>query len=466
MKHSFFLLDKNQGFPGRKPNLYWRYKPGKLWPKRIYEKCAPGVKAREAQRVELTRQIQAGTWVHPLQRRASTINFAAFAMQIIQARIDKGVGKNESPPNKTERGHVVNHLIPAFGHLTLPELAVFKVIKNGFDGALGEDAETRATRINHKGLSGRMVRNIHTTLRTILLYAEDENLIDNLPPPLQVKRDHLPAPIDRDPEWRPRMKYARSEVVALAKCEPIPAVRRTQLLTYFCTGPRYMELARQKVRHYDRDMMPLHSLTVSNSKAGRHAIGTMRHIPVLPELQLWLDWYLDEEYERVHGKPPEPDDYLFPPYTAHGKSSGKGYITHNAHAKQLLMNDLPMAGLQSKLQAVEGVRLRERGIHAARKTFISLWRSASERDDLLRALTHKGTDDSVLDAYTHWEWKALCDEISKIRYGLPLPPYRSAPPIQLVPRGYEIDAGSDSSKIIALNPDASGTPRRQKHRQT
>jgi hypothetical protein len=457
----FYLLDKNKGKPGRKPNLWWRYKPPGS--PQAQEPCRPGVKAREAQRVELTRQIEAGTWIHPSKRKVARMTFEAFALRVVELRTEKGVGKNESPPNKTERGHVVNHLIPAFGKYTFPELSSFKLIKDGFDGALDDD-EPAPTAINHKGLSGRMIRNVHTTFRTILHYAVDEGLMDVLPPPLQVRRDQLPPCRDVDPQWREWNKFERSEVIAIANAQDIVTCRRTSLLTFFCTGPRYCELAEQRVHHYNRDGQPLNMLTVRAAKLGRHAAeGQVRHVPVLPELQLWLDWYLDEEYEILFGHRPRPDDYLFPPYTAHGKSSGVGYITHSAHHKQFVRNDMPAAGIGRPPEARGAVRV-DRGIHDARRTLIGLMRSARCDDRLIRAMTHRGTSDNVLDAYTNWEWAALCQELSKVRFGLPLPPYRNAPPIQLVPpvpSGRGIDVVSDLPRITAVKSTTSGYRRKR-----
>lgn len=447
----FYLWDKNKDKPGRKPNLWWRYTPpGHAKP--AQEKCKPGVKAREAQRVELTRQIQAGTWIHPSERKASRMTFEAFALMVLEERAEKGVGKNEDLT--TERGHVVNHLIPAFGRHTLPELTVFKVVKDGFDGSLDKTDKPSSVPINDKGLAGRTVRNIHSTFRMILQYAVDEGLIDTLPAPLTVKRDHLPPIVDKDPAWRTWNKFDRSEVVAFANAAAIPTCRRVALLTFFCTGPRYIELSQQRVHHYNRDGQPLNMLTVSAAKLGRHAQeGQVRHVPVLPELQLWLDWYLDEEYEILFGHRPRPTDYLFPPYTAHGKSSGVGFITHNAHHKQFIRNDLPAAGLARSRDERGTVRV-DRGIHDARRTLIGLLRSARADDRLIRAMTHKGTSDNVLDFYTSWEWKALCQELSLVRFGLPHPPYRNKP-IQLVPRGSEIDAVSDSPRIIGGKSETS-----------
>lgn len=441
------VIDRNKQFPGRKPNLYLRYAHPvhgrKVKP--VQEKAKPGVKAMAKQIADLRQQMKNGTWVHPKERTSQTILFEAYALRVVEKRTAKGVGKNESPPNKTERGHVVNHLIPAFGKLTLPEVASFKVILTAFDGDDDDDEATRATRINYKGLAGRTIRNIQTVLRTILLYAVDDGLIDTPPPSLQVKRDHIPPPRDKDPEWRASSKFSKREVVTLAKCEEVPWLFRVLLVTYFYTGPRFNELHLQRVRHYDRDLEPLCCLTVKASKLGRHATeNQVRHVPVHPELQAWLDWWLDEAWPFLYGRKPLPDDYLFPTLSKYQTNRGVPFITYQAFAYQFRENILPAAGLQSTRQPPPGVRRRERGIHSARHTFISLMRSAGADDKLLRAMTHQGTEERVLDMYTHWDWEKLCAEVRKLTIGLPPPPYERRPPVRLVTRGPSSDAGSES----------------------
>lgn len=445
-----YVVDRNKNKPGRKSNLYIRhYVAGKP----VDEKVSGGVKAAAAQMAEIKRQLKSGTWIHPKLRKSATMTFADFAPRVVEKRTAMGVGKHETPPNKTERGHVVNHLIPVFGKYTLPELS-FKVIKHGFQGTPEDSPELSRLRINNKGLAGRMVRNIHSTLRTVLLEAVEEELIDTPPPPLQVARDHIPPPIDKDPTWRPTAKFDRREVGKLAACDEIATHRRALYVTYFLTGPRFTELNQQRVRDYNREMSPMPSLTVLAAKVGRHALpGQVRHVPVHPELQRWLDWWLDEEFEVLYGKPPEPDDYLFPTVSSRQHGKGIGYCTYQEIAYQFRENDLPAAGLASKRVPTPGVRRRERGMHDARRTFIGILRSSGADPDLIRAITHKGTSDPILDRYTHWQWDALCNALGKITLGLPPPPYRNGPPISLVTSRPILPDVSESSAFEGAKND-------------
>jgi integrase len=161
-------------------------------------------------------------------------------------------------------------------------------------------------------------------------------------------------------------------------------------------------------------MMPLHSLTVHAAKVSRHkAVGQVRHVPVVPELQAWLDWWLDEEYEVLFGNAPRPDDVLFPTVSPR-RNRGLATCSHGEIAWWWREHDLPAAGL------------RHRRIHDSRRTFISLLRSALARDEIVRKITHWNTADEVLDAYTEWEWDAFCREVQSLKLGFPPPPRGAA----------------------------------------
>ena len=67
------------------------------------------------------------------------------------------------------------------------------------------------------------------------------------------------------------------------------------------------------------------------------------------------------------------------------------------------------------------LELRHRRGHDLRRTMISLARSDGARKDLLEVCTHtpgsKGK--TAIDAYTTFEWKALCEEVAKLRIAPP-----------------------------------------------
>ena len=387
------IFDKNKGKVGRKPNLWVRY-----WVngEEIREPGKGGRKATAAYEVELKRQIKAGTWIHPRLRRDNRARFDEYARSVVLKRAARGVGASETPPNKTERGHVENHLIPTFGKFEVRELT-FKRIKDGFD-----------KEINNKGLSGRMVRNVHSTLRAILVEAVEDELIDNPPISLSVKRDHLPPPVDKDPEWREDAYFELDEIPVLLGVDMV-SLRRVMYATYFLTGSRFREVAALKVRDYNRTMGPLRCLSIPAAKTGRHRSPRRRHVPVHPELQRWLDWWLTHEYEILYGAKPKPEDLLFPTVSVRRRNRGLMNCSHNEIFKQWQRHDLPAAGL------------RHRRLHDARRTFISALRSKGVPDPMLRKLTHWSVEDRVLDAYTSWDWEALCQQVERVTWGLPKP---------------------------------------------
>lgn len=344
---------------------------------------------------ELNRQLKAGAWVHPRQRQGGAATFATYARSVLAKRVARGV----KTAAKDERGHIENHLIPMFGADAVQDLT-FKRIKDAF-AALASGPH-----------AGRTVRNIHSTLRAILIEAAEDGLIATAPTPLSAKRDHLPPPVDKDPDWRDSARFDRTEVAQLVGCDAVLSLRRVMYATYFLTGARFAELLPLRVSDYNaRDPWP--GLTIPASKVGRHVGRRMRHAPVFPELRTWLDWWLADEYAVLYGCAPRPDDLLFPTFSVRRRNKGAAMCSHNEIYKQWARNDLPAAGLH------------HRRLHDARRTFVSVLRSAGVPDKTIRAVTHASTGDRILDAYTSWEWSGLCQELGRVTWGLPAPPART-----------------------------------------
>lgn len=400
--------DRNKGHPGKKPNWLIRYR-SPTWPTDVYEKSRGSERADKAYMAELRRQMKVGTWVHPSQRSAEA-SFKVYAIKVIDGRRDAGV----KSADKDERGHVVNHLIPAFGDMLVRDLG-FSVIKRGFQGDPSDSDEVAATRINHKGLSGRMIRNIHSTLRAILVQAEEDGLIAELPPPLTVKRRHLPPPVDKDPNWRNQAVYDLREIRMFAQAEHIPSYRKVPLLTYFLTGSRFIEIVPLTVRDLI-ERQPLNCLAVKAVKIAhdRTAGERRREVPVPGDLQAWLDWWLDVEYRVIFGHAPGLDDLLFPTPSVRRRNKGHEMISHNEFYKQFVRNDLPPLGI------------RPRSLHPARRTFLSLLKNAGVDSETRRKITHWSVEDRVLDGYTIVEWKLLCTAVSQVNWRLPDPRVNAA----------------------------------------
>lgn len=383
------VYNRNARHPGRPPNWWVKYTVGG---EVIREPGKGSKKASAAWEAELKRQQRAGTWVHPRLRAGDKAQFSVYAQAVLAKRIARGV----ATAAKDERGHIENHLTPMFEGLRVDELT-FAVIKKAFEPYFEGDH------------AGRTVRNIHSTLRSILIEAAEDGLIPSAPTPLSSRRDHIPAPRDKDPQWRATAQFEPDEVARLIGCADVLTMRRVIYATYFLTGSRAVEVLPLRVGDY-LQMDPWPALAVRAAKRGRHASPQVRYAPVPPELRAWLDWWLTHEYEVLAGRKPRPDAPLFPTVSKRRRNRGEAHCSRDEIYKQWLRNDLPAAGL------------RHRRLHDARRTFISVLRSAGVRDTAVRAVTHSGTGDRILDAYTTWAWAGLCKELEAVQWGLPVPP--------------------------------------------
>ncbi len=397
------VYNRNATNPGLKPNWWVRY-----WVKgeEIREPGKGGFKASVAYLADLKRQIKLGTWVHPRARGGGKARFDTWARTVIARRVSRGV----VTADKDERGHVEMHLIPVFGELEMRELN-FQRIRAGFAVIIA------------KGLAGRTIRNIHSTLRRILSEAAREGLIDGLPPPLTVEDDDLPPPDDKHEGWRDVAKFEREEIAKLLELESIVSLRRVMYATWFLTGARFSEITKLQLLHYNRDKQPLRSLSIHAAKVSRHRGRgrRRREVPVHPDLQAWLDWWIGDEYERLYGHKPGPEDYLFPTVSMRRKNRGEVLCTHNEIYKQWQRHDLPAAGL------------RHRRLHDARRTLLSALKNADVDNDLRRMITHRSVEDRVLDAYTTIEWKTLCKAMLAVQWHLPRPSRSRASGRKVVP---------------------------------
>lgn len=382
----------------RKPNYWVAYSVPKLG--EIREPTGARTKADYLEFVRgLARRFQLGTWTNPKGRKASSGagTFASYAPQVIARRSARGV----ATAHKDESGHVQLHLIPLFGEMQLREIT-FIVVRDAF--------KTLAD----KGLAGRTMRNIHSTLRQVLIEALEDGLIEHVPQSLTVARGHLPPKVDKDPTWRETAVFDRDEIGTLLRCEKIPPQFRVMYATYFLAATRASELLPIKLSDYDRTRKPLPAITVLAKKGGRARGKVYRVVPVHPDLKLWLDWWIDEGYEITHGERLKPSDALFPTMSARRRRQGLEAMSYSELYTQWWRNHLPDA------------ELRHRRLHDSRRTFMSIARGSGAPRDVARAITHTTTGDRILDDYTTLEWGALCAAISQIAWRLPAPPM-SAP---------------------------------------
>lgn len=387
----------------RKPNYWVRYSAGG----KEHREPTRGRTQAEAHAfvLGLERSFRLDTWTAPSSRAIGGVQvFSSYAETVIAHRLARGV----KSAAKDEPAHLKRHLNPIFGHLRVDDLTL-RGIADGF-AALAD-----------KGLSGSTIRNVHVTMRAVLRKAAADGLIAFLPPPLTVLDGQLPPVTDTRPEgWRDEAQFTRDEIAALLSCDDVERQYRVMYACYFLTASRFGELVTVRVRDYDRKLKPLAALTIRALKTKRERGQMFRVVPVHPELRVWLDWWLGEGYEVIHGKQPEAGDLLFPTMSKRrqnaaelaGEDLTKTACSHGEVYKRWARHHLPAAGL------------RHRRLHDARRTFISLVRSSGKSKDIVRSITHRGTKDKVLDAYTTWEWEALCIELARVKWDLPSPPGR------------------------------------------
>lgn len=385
----------NRGTETR-PNYYARYRyRGK---EHREPTGAHTLKEFAAARRRIEDLIRSGRWLPWSERKQGTGAdvFATFAERVIAKRIAMGV----KTAKKDEAGIVRNHLIPEFGSERLSDVATnFERRVAGF------------ARISAKGIGGATVRNIHLVFRTIMRFAVKQGFIIAEPPPLLVRDGELPAAIETRPEgWRETALFTVGEIAQLLAAEHIEPQYRVMYCVYFLTGSRFSEVTSIRVVDYMRNRKPLGQLTIRSGKIGRARGVRYRTPPVHPSLAAWLDWWLAEGFEFTHMRVPQHDDLMFPTLSIVRQNRGEVACSHGEVYKRWQRHHLPGCGL------------RHRRLHDARRTLLSLVRSSEAPADVARAITHTVIADKVLDAYTTFEWQALCKAVMSVDWHLPGPP--------------------------------------------
>ena len=389
----------NRGTPER-PNYYARYSyRGK---EHREPTGARTLKQFEAAKKQIEKLIASGRWAPWKERKQGddANTFAAVASKVLAKRVAMGVASAA----KDESGIIRNHLNPEFGGERIQDVANYKRIERGFANIAAKEA-----------IGGKTVHNIYLVFATIMRYAAKQELIIAEPPRLSVKDGELPAPIERRPEgWRDDAIFTIDEIAKLLAAEQIEAQYRVMYCVYFLTGSRFSEVTKLRVRDYIRNRRPLAQLTITAGKVGRSKNVRYRTPPVHPALGAWLDWWIAEGFEFTHLRVPQLTDPLFPTLSPRRQKRGETLCSHGEVYKRWARHHLPGRGL------------RHRRLHDARRTLLSLVRSSAAAQDVARAITHTVIADKVLDAYTTFEWEALCKAVQAVDWKLPRPPSLAA----------------------------------------
>jgi len=242
-------------------------------------------------------------------------------------------------------------------------------------------------RAEHK-LSPRTIRHIYAVLSNLFRCAVASEMLPATP--CVLPRGVVPPSVDKDPEWRERAVFTRSELEALLFDRRIPEDRR---VLYGLKGIGALRHSEVKPLRFEQivERQPLWAILLSRTKTKRQ-----RAMPVHATLQWLLDSWRCSGWRRMFGRSPRPGDLVIPALRAKTRL--------DTTAQHDFGRDLVRLGL------------RHRRGHDLRRTMISLARSDGADRDKLKACTH-GPSGSIIDLYTTWEWSVLCSEVAKLAIG-------------------------------------------------
>jgi hypothetical protein len=158
----------------------------------------------------------------------------------------------------------------------------------------------------------------------------------------------------------------------------------------------------------------------------------VRAVPVHPVLaKLLREWKLSG-WARWFGRAPLPDDLICP---SRERRNGELWPRHVSRGNAAFHEDLDALGMRRRRQ------------HDARRTFRSLCLSDGARRDLLQWATH-GRPGDVGGLYETPEWRAVCEEVAKLKITL------ATGKIIALPRAAA--GGADGSLVQGLVQSANG----------
>lgn len=288
-------------------------------------------------------------------------------------------------------GHVRNHVIPRLGSMRMVDVRPRHV--RDFIRALKADKEL--------DLAPKTILNIYGSLRTMF----HDSVVDEViaATPVVVKRDELPAKVDKDAEWRELATYERSEVLQLITSVEVPPERRVQYALKSLAGLRHGEVAGLRWRHWT-PMEPLSKFSIARTYHDKRTkTDVTRPVPVHPELARVLERWANL-WPIIYGRQPTPDDFVVPTRTMKPVDPSDAVIA--------LKLDLTELGL--RLDAGEH---RDRGGHDLRAWFISTALDDGAPADALYTVTHTKKRD-VASGYNRQRWARLCQAVAALKIEL------------------------------------------------
>ena len=124
-------------------------------------------------------------------------------------------------------------------------------------------------------------------------------------------------------------------------------------------------------------------------------------MPLHPEAASIVDQWLDLGFEQEFGRPPQPDDFLFP-------RTRPEQCQTSRYAYYWWLKDVEQVGLAPRGRAIHDAR---RTGHSAAVSYRDLARGGEK--DKLAWITH-GRPRTIEGAYTVIEWRTLCVQVDVI----------------------------------------------------
>jgi integrase len=298
---------------------------------------------------------------------------------------------------KGHRGNLKNWIRPKFGQTPIAELEVPAL-----------RAWLREQRAAHPE-GARTILHVVSTFTGLV----DAALADGwLTAPANILRHpgvrtELPEADDREPVCLPP-----ELVQQLLDAPVVPLERRARYVIAFTSGMRDGEIAGIRLDRLDRETTP-RAVRIEDAVALVGAKGprgfakpkapktksSRRTLPVHAAADAAISEWLAEGWERLVGRPPRPDDYLFP------RPDGQPSRPRSA---ELLREDLRAAGLPD---AHDGRAIE---LKASRSSFLT-WLDEAGVDERIRKRLagHRATDVTERH-YTHRELQQLAAAVDKI----------------------------------------------------
>ncbi len=328
-------------------------------------------------------QINAGQDVHSVVGNPTV---KSFAKRFLEDRVALGVRSAHDDESRLR-----THVFPLFGSMRLDEVETRHIAEM-----------VKAVRNNN--LAPRTVRNIYSVVRALFRDAQIAGLVQANP--CILTHFQLGKVRDAKKGWRAGALFSREELQALISDRRVPQDRRVLYALAGLAALRHGEVAGLRWRQVVTGLNPLGRLVILTSyDRGDTKTGVERWMPAHPVLAAMLAEWKMRGWTQQQRRAPGPDDLVVPhpqPTNRGPRVKFGGMRTDHDSYKRLRI-DLDTLGF------------RRRRFHDLRRTFITLAREDGAEKDILRLCTHGAGDHDVMELYTSFGWKKLCDQVSCIR---------------------------------------------------